>query len=426
MKFKLLLSTCVLLLFAILAGGSFDGDDLVFFLLIFVGVVVVAFVGAAIQSFVQSRNKEKRLEMIKRDETENKDFDRTVSYGNDRCKFYFDSSKKQVMIMRVMTEGIKKLYVNDFEFGGNDLCCQNDPYFCLYDSKNRKLLSGEYVDMTPIYTVKDIAAEDKNKGIVPKSKIAPKIVSHSLATSETIYTLIDESHGMMAIVRKGRVSSLFNYIKESSLPRKTDTKSSVNTKGIGNYHFIMDDFFNVLVIVTPTSYELFNYSDIIEVSYEENGTQLYSKSTMRTVGGAIVGGALMGGAGAVVGGLSGSSKKEMEIQKMQIKILLRNTQRTRCVLDFNDSDRVLKTKESADSVLYEKYQQNANRAKDTLSVIIDKAKQVSTPVIQKVVTQTPVSQFGVADELAKLAKLKMDGILTEEEYNAQKAKLLNL
>lgn len=431
MKIKTLLSSCVLLLFAILAGGSFVGDDIKFFLWIIGGTVVLVIVGMTIQSIVQSNNKKKRLEMIKQDEAENKDFDRSVSYGNDRCKFYFDASKKQVMIMRVMTEGINKQYVSDFEYGGYDLCHQNDPYFCIYDSKNRKLLSGAYEGMTPTFSVKDVAAEDKHKDMVPKSDIAPKIVISSLTTSigptppkESVYILVDESHGLMAIIRKGKVSSLFNYINAISLPKKTGSKSFVNDKSIGNYHFIMDDFFNVLVIVTPSSYELFNYSDIIEVSYEENGTQLYSKSAMRTVGGAIVGGALMGGAGAVVGGLSGASKKNMEIKTMQIKILLRNTQRTSFVLDFNESKRVLKTKESADNTLYETYQQNANCAKDTLSVIIDRAKQAAAPVVNQVV-QAPAPKSGVADELAKLAKLKVDGILTDEEFNVQKAKLLN-
>lgn len=422
MKIKTLLSSCVLLLFAILAGGSFVGDDIKFFLWIIGGTVVLVIVGMIIQSIVQSNNKKKRLEMIKKDEAENKDFDRSVNYGNDRCKFYFDASKKQVMIMRVMTEGINKQYVSDFEFGGKELCRQNDPYFCIYDSKNRKLLSGVYEGMTPTFSVKDIAAEDKHKDIAPKSDIAPKIVSISVPPKEPVYTLVDESHGLMAIIRKGKVSSLFNYINATSLPRKTGSKSFVNDKVIGNYHFIMDDFFNVLAIVTPSSYELFNYSDIIEVRYEENGTQLYSKSAMRTVGGAIVG-SVMGGAGAVVGGLSGASKKNMEIKTMQIKILLRNTQRTSCILDFNESKRVLKTKESADNTLYETYQQNANCAKDTLSVIIDRAKQTAAPVNQ--VVQAPVPKSGVADELAKLAKLKADGILTDEEFNVQKAKLLN-
>ena len=147
---------------------------------------------------------------------------------------------------------------------------------------------------------------------------------------------------------------------------------------------------------------------------------------MRTIGGAIIGGALMGGAGAVVGGLSGTSKKNMEIKTMQIKILLRDTQRTSLVLNFNDSNRILKTKDANDNKLYEKYQKNANCAKDLLSVIIDRAKQSDNPIVQQV-EQVPFSpKSGIADEIAKLAQLKADGILTDEEFNTQKAKLLNL
>ena len=433
MKAKTLLSSSVLLLFAVLAGGSFDGDDIKIFLWLAGGAFLCVVVGVIIQSIVQSNNKKKRLEMIEKDETENKDFDRSVNLGNERCKFYFDASKKQVMIMRVMTEGINKQFVDDFEFGGKELCRQNDPYFCIYDSKNRKLLTGTYEGMTPIFCVRDIATEDKHKDIVPKSDIAPKIVCNAITTAispsptkELIYTLVDETHGLMAIVRKGKISSLFNYVNGSSLPRKTGNKSYVHDKGIGNYQFVMDDVFNVLVIVTPSSYELFNYSDIIEVSYEENGTKLYSKSAMRTVGGAIVGGALMGGAGAVVGGLSGTSKKNMEIKTMQIKILLRDTQRTSLVLNFNDSNRILKTKNANDNILYENYQKNANCAKDLLFVIIDRAKQSGNPIVQQVAQVPSSPKSGIADELAKLAQLKADGILTDEEFNTQKAELLNL
>ena len=189
--------------------------------------------------------------------------------------------------------------------------------------------------------------------------------------------------------------------------------------------FIMDDFFKVFVIVGEKSHEIFNYADIIEVSYEENGNQLYTKSAGRTVGGAIVGGVLMGGAGAVVGGLSGASKQNKEVKSIDIKILLRSTSRTSCVLHFKDIDRVLKTKEDSDRKLYETYTKNANQAKDLLSVIIDNAKQkqVGVNVAQPLAQQVP-SSLSVADELTKLAKLKEDGILTEEEFIAQKKLLL--
>ena len=183
----------------------------------------------------------------------------------------------------------------------------------------------------------------------------------------------------------------------------------------------MDNFFKVLVIIGSSNHEIFNYSDIIEVSYEENGNLLYTKSAGRTVGGAIVGGVLMGGAGAVVGGLSGASTQNKEIKSLDIKILLRSTSKSSCILHFNEAGRVLKTKDENDRALYETYVKNANQAKDILSVIIDDAKQAGTKFVSQPVASQPSS---VADELTKLAKLKADGILTEEEFQTQKAKLL--
>ena len=439
MKIKFYLSSLALVFFALLGGGSFSGGDVVFFFTIILVVAGVILVVAIISAIVQSNNKKKRLQMIKEDEQNSTDFDRSVFIGDDRCKLYFDASKKQVMIMRVMTEGIKKVYIDDFEFPGKSLASYTSPVFNVYDPTRRKLLTGTYNDLKIIHQVISITDKDKNKDVVVNSTIQPtfKTLRTTLKTNQTSATasvtnrlftvLIDESHGLMAITESGKVNDVFNYINASSLPRKKGEKSTINTREIGNYLFLMDDFFKVLVLVGPGHHEIINYSDIIEVSYEENGSQLYTKSAGRTIGGAIVGGVLMGGAGAVVGGLSGASKQNKEIENMDIKILLRSTIRTSCVLHFKDVDRVLKTKEDADRKLYEKYVKNANQAKDVLSVIIDNAKQVSTPTAQPIAQPVvaPASS-SVADELAKLAKLKADGILTDEEFRVQKSKLLGL
>ena len=436
MKNKFYLSSLALVLFTLLGGGSFSGEDIGFFFTIILVVAGVIIVVARIFNIVLSNNQKKRLQMIKEDEQNSTDFDRSVFIGDDRCKLYFDASKKQVMIMRVMTEGIKKEYIDDFEFPGESLATYTSPVFNVYDPTRRKLLTGTYNDdLNIIHQVTSITEKDKNKNVTVNSSIQPTF--KTLRTTQTSATspvtnrlfnvLIDESHGLMAITESGMVKDVFNYINASSLPRKKGVKSTINTREIGNYLFLMDEFFKVLVLVGPGSYEIFNYSDIIEVSYEENGNQLYTKSAGRTIGGAIVGGVLMGGAGAVIGGLSGASKQNKEIKNMDIKILLRSTSRTSCVLHFKDVDRVLKTKEEADRKLYETYVQNANQAKDVLSVIIDDAKQASAPIAQPI-TQSVVApaSSSVADELAKLAKLKADGILTDEEFRVQKSKLLGL
>lgn len=443
MKIKFYLSFLTLVLFALLGGGSFSGEDVGFFFTIILVGVGVFFVSAIIAGIVQSNNRKKRLQMIKEDEQNSTDFDRSVFIGDDRCKLYFDASKKQVMIMRVMTEGIKKEYVNDFEFPGKSLATYTgpvfnatytSPVFNVYDPTRRKLLTGTYNDLNIIHQVTSITEKDKNKNVAVNSSIQPTFKTlRTTQTSETasvtnrlFNVLIDESHGLMAITESGKVKDVFNYINASSLPRKKGEKSTINTREIGNYLFLMDDFFKVLVLVGPDCHEIFNYSDIIQVSYEENGSLLYTKSAGRTIGGALVGG-LMGGAGAVVGGLSGASKQNKEIRNMDIKILLRSTSKTSCVLHFKDVERVLKTKDEADRKLYETYVQNANQAKDVLSVIIDDAKQASAPIAQPI-TQPVVApaSSSVADELAKLAKLKADGILTDEEFRVQKSKLLGL
>lgn len=436
MKTKFILSTLTLLLFALLGGGSISENEFRIYVIVIIAAVVVVTIVTAIISSVKSRNKEKRLHMIKEDEENVTGFDRSIYIGDDRCKIYFDTKKKQVMIMRVMTKGIKKVYVDGFEFPGKELAIYNSPKFSvpvfnIYDPVNRLLLSGTYDDFNIMYQVTSISENDNNKDVAVGNSIRPCFkalsttrTSSSGSISKKLYIiLIDECRGLIAISDSGKVKKVFNYLNANSLSKKTGDKSTINTKEIGNYLFVMDDFSKVLVLIGPNHHEILNYVDILEVSFEENGDQLYTKSAGRTVGGAIVGGVLMGGAGAVVGGLSGDRKQNKVIKNIDVKILIRSTNRSSCVLHFKDIDRDLKTKEVTDRDLYETYVKRANQAKDILSVIIDNTKQAIAPIAQPVV---PPTLNSVADELSKLAKLKNDGILTEEEFQAQKSKLLGL
>ena len=256
MKTKFYLSVFVLLLFAVLGGGSISGDEIGMFFIILLVAVVIGAIVAAITSAVKSRNKDKRLQMIKEDEENSTDFDRSVFIGDDRCKIYFDSTKKQVMIMRVMTEGINKEYVDGFEFPGKELAKYNTPQFTnpvfnIYDPVKRSLLSGTYNDLNIIYQVTSISEKDKNKDVSINNTIKPRF--ETLSTTRTSSTgstthkfyniLLDECHGVIAISESGKVKNVFNFINANSLPKKTGEKSTINTKEVGNYMFIMDDFF---------------------------------------------------------------------------------------------------------------------------------------------------------------------------------------
>ena len=252
MKNKFYLSSLALVLFTLLGGGSFSGEDIGFFFTIILVVAGVIIVVARIFNIVLSNNQKKRLQMIKEDEQNSTDFDRSVFIGDDRCKLYFDASKKQVMIMRVMTEGIKKEYIDDFEFPGESLATYTgpvfnttytSPVFNVYDPTRRKLLTGTYNDdLNIIHQVTSITEKDKNKNVTVNSSIQPTF--KTLRTTQTSATspvtnrlfnvLIDESHGLMAITESGMVKDVFNYINASSLPRKKGVKSTINTREIGN------------------------------------------------------------------------------------------------------------------------------------------------------------------------------------------------
>lgn len=360
---------------------------------------------------------------IEKNEAKLGDISSLNNFGNNKCRFYFDATKKQVLIMRFRLSGVKKEYVDGFEYGSEQLCLQKDPCFCIYDSKNRQMLTGSYKEENLDYEVKKI----EHKRSAPHSSIVPKlaVVQSSMdysfsSTKVTTFALIDENQGFIALSRNGRLDETFYYVDDVSA--KTGSQSFVTYKSIGNYIFITDDFFHKLVIVTPDTYEIFNYTDIIEISYEEDGTALFTKSAARTVGGALVGGALLGKAGAVIGGLSGGSAQHKEVNSMQIKILLRDVEKTTYVLDFKQRSSTLKTSSDLDAGFYKMYLKDAMAAKDLLSVIIDKAQQLNVASQQPVGEKT--SDFSVADELNKLARLKKEGFLTDEEFEAQKKKLL--
>ena len=285
MKIKFVLSTLVLAFFAFLGAGSSDVPFGSIFTILLVGVGVII-VGAVISSLVQSANQKKRLQMIKEDEKNSDDFDRRVFIGDDRCKLYFDSVKKKVMIMRVMTEGIKKEFVDDFEYSGDNLASYTSPTFCVYDSIRRKLLLGLYNDNGVVFEVISITEKDKNSNVTINNTIKPFFrilrTSYTKVTpiNRTIKVLINESTGFIVVIEGCKVKNIFNYVEADCISRKTGSESTISTRVVGNYLFVMDDFFKKIVVVESDSYEIFNYSDILDVSYVENGSQVSTKSSI--------------------------------------------------------------------------------------------------------------------------------------------------
>ena len=217
-----------------------------------------------------------------------------------------------------------------------------------------------------------------------------------------------------------------NLQKFNSLP---DFNATKRIKGVNDtYIFGVDENSKKIAFVKKFHKEIVPFDQIISVEILEDNTILQQKSSLRTIGGAVVGGAIAGGAGAIVGGLSGDSKQNKKVSKVQIKIKLRDINHPSFTINCFDSKTMTVggkpiKPSSIEGHLYKQGLKDAQRIADTISAIIDITDKNTKSIIQTPPQSAKVIG-SVADELSKLADLKNKGILTDEEFAAQKKALL--
>lgn len=417
MKLKTILSIAVIVVFAILAGGSVQET-----VMWIVGMAVALVLAAIIELTINTIKKNRRLKFIEKEKEEDSDFDRSVSIGDDKCKLYFDAGKQKVMIVAVTATGYDKRCVDDF--GCPDISFAvyySGTCFFAYDNIRRKLLTGSCDGETISYEVVSLFDVDNNRNVTV-GDVPPLLKTVIPWWAKQYVALVDESHGLVAVCSEGKLDYVLNYVDSETLERKDMNVSSVNIEIIGKYLFIMDDFCKTLVIVRAGVQEVISYADIVKASYEENGIDFSSASTGRMVGGAVVGQMLMGTAGAVVGGLSGSKKQSKEVESMNVKILLRQNKKW-CILGFNDRGK-FKTDSKDGLDAYQQYRNDAMRACDTILLLIDKVSNSDATKNGHLASQSVDIPVSTADELIKLAKLRDDGVITDEDFQTLKSKLL--
>lgn len=420
-KIESLIMTLIVIFYGFIAGGSAESGTFWVIMLVAIGIAIIV---GSINVSISAENKKKRLEIKKEFESKETEFDMSDKIGNDRIGLYFDKSKEKVLITSIKNGGIEKFHIDDFK---KQIVKGSNNSYCAIDTNRKKILfvqsEGNFSYKVIEYTNDCNKNEDVNNNIpiqlyaatLQKECFEPKI--------SPTFILLEEKYGYITVFKDISAKS-FNYISKEYIIEKKGETSFVSKKQIGSYIFLMDDFYKVLVIISPLiySHKIVNYADIINVTYEEDGNTLFTKSLTRTVGGALVGGALMGGAGTIVGGLSGNTSMNKEVKSMKIKILVRNTTTPSINLPINLRNETFNTKNESSKRTYQKRIKEANNIKDLISVIIDNTNQQSTNIQ---INEEPKQKSGIADELAKLAQLKDAGILSEEEFQEQKRKLLN-
>lgn len=213
-----------------------------------------------------------------------------------------------------------------------------------------------------------------------------------------------------------KISSLIN-----SAPEFNTTRTLAIS---GEMVLLINDTGKQICILLPQFKKVIGFDQVYDVEYVVNEETIASKSTLRTIGGAVVGGVLAGGVGAIVGGLSGKTKTESKISKIAVKVLIRDIDIPALNISYFDCKTLPDRKPVApDSIYCQNEILMAQNFVNTISVIIEEGKRIEIPKSQE--QQSLPNNISVADEIKKLASLRDEGILTQEEFEKQKSLLLS-
>lgn len=163
------------------------------------------------------------------------------------------------------------------------------------------------------------------------------------------------------------------------------------------------------------SSRVFAYNDLLSSEIFEDGSSITKTVRSSQLGGALVGGIALGGVGAIIGGLSGKTNTTGKVSRVGLRLTVNDTQSPILTIDL------LGLEAKKGDVLYEDAIRVARNWHGLIEVLIKRADIEDRENLASVSHPQPTF---VADELKKLAELRDSGILSIEEFQQQKAKLL--
>jgi preprotein translocase subunit YajC len=206
----------------------------------------------------------------------------------------------------------------------------------------------------------------------------------------------------------------------SNIPNFTATQKVIGIDGYAG--LAIDEEREKICLSYPRQkeqiYRIISYKVLLSSEIFEDGVTVSKTMRGSQIGGALIGGVLLGGVGAIIGGLSGKTKTTGSVRKIDLRLTVNDTKSPIFDVTF------LNKETKKDNPIYEQAIQSARHWHGLVEVLIkradmeDKQKIASTPIIQH------SSIASVADELKKLADLRDSGVLSDQEFQQQKLKLL--
>lgn len=217
--------------------------------------------------------------------------------------------------------------------------------------------------------------------------------------------------------------AIFGFMQTSGAKEKKDAiRQAIDSQdGFCSSHFVakvplstnilsglgVDDTTKKICVIQAESYRFYEYQDLIESEVIIDGKSVTKTSRVSQFVGTAIGGILAGGVGAIIGGLSGNTSTQDVVKGVVLKVIINDTQNPVHVINFIELT-------NTGSTIPQQALTDAKLWHDFLSVIINQGK--------KDITMKPQS---AADEIERYAEMNKNGILTDEEFQAAKRKLLS-
>lgn len=167
------------------------------------------------------------------------------------------------------------------------------------------------------------------------------------------------------------------------------------------------------------THRIFSAKDVIGCEILEDGVSTTTASRGSQIGGAAVGGLLLGGVGLLAGALTGKKKTSTIIKRIDFRVTVND------IYNPIHSVCLMSTDGKEISPTYKPQIELAKKWAAMIEILIRSANSTNqelAPPPQS--TNASLINTSIADELRKLAELKAEGILTEDEFLLQKTRLL--
>lgn len=153
---------------------------------------------------------------------------------------------------------------------------------------------------------------------------------------------------------------------------------------------------------------------IMSVTVYEDQRSITHANRGRQIGAAYVGNKLAGPAGAIIGGLGARQHSEDLVQRVTLRIELEEPTKPVIDVDFL----------TAAAPRGSQYHERANQEARTWSSLITAMIRATEVVNEKSSPTLDVPSESRLEQLAKLGKLRDSGILTQDEFDEEKARIL--